>query len=375
MQQTNNSAHGNLLRPARSKLKYARVGIYGRAGAGKTYTAALLAVGLYKLLNLKKPVAVFDTEPSFSWVLPLFEKEGIEVLLSDEHRDLVSLLKFYREAQEVADLVIVDSVTHPWRDLQQAYLDKINGERERKGQRRISRLELHHWGPIKSQWARFSKEFVYAPVHAIICGRAGEMYEYVQDNDGKKSVIATGTRMATEKELGHEPSLLIEMFGDIATDDEATKYRQKIVNRALIEKDRGHLLNGKEFLFPTFEDLRPHFELLKGDETTTPGDPKRAQELFDPDGKDDFIRERKSREILSEEIAGLLASHYPGQSADHKRNRQDLLLLTFDTYSWTKIAEETPSEKLASGLRFLKETLEDESQGTGAITSQVEEKV
>lgn len=365
MNESNVLRRNGILQPARSKLKYARVGIYGRAGAGKTYTAALIAVGLYKLLGLKKPVAVFDTEPSFSWVLPLFEREGIEVLLSDEHRDLVSLLQFYEEAQEAADLVIVDSVTHPWRDLQQAYIDKINSEKERRGQRRISRLELHHWGPIKSQWARFSKEFVYAPVHAIICGRAGEMYEYVQDNDGKKSVIATGTRMATEKELGHEPSLLIEMFGAIASDEEAITYRQKIINRALIEKDRGHLLNGKEFLFPTFEDLRPHFELLKGDETTKPGDQGKAQALFDPDGKDDFIRERKSREILSEEISGLLASFYPGQTAEHKKQRQELLLLAFDTYSWTKIAEETPSEELSSGLRFLKQALNGNSPDTG----------
>lgn len=58
-------------------------------------------------------------------------------------------------------------------------------------------------------------------------------------------LITSGTKMATEKEMGYEPSLLIEMV----------KHREngRIINRALVEKDRTDRLNGKKFDLPNFE--------------------------------------------------------------------------------------------------------------------------
>lgn len=351
-----------MLRPAKNTLKYARVGLYGRAGAGKSRTAAEIACGLVEMLDLKKPVAVFDTEPAFSWLLPMFEQRGIQVLIVDTSRSLVDLLAFYDEALDVADLVIVDSITHPWRELQTGYLARLNEKRQKP----ITRLEFHHWGPIKAEWAKFSERFSHSPIHSIMCGRAGETYEYVLNQQtGRNEVIATGTRMATEKELGHEPSLLIEMIGDLANEEELEKYKRKIINRALVEKDRGDVLNGQVFTFPTFSDFLPHFQRLDG------ADPSRlssrsSSELFTADGQDEWRAEQSKRAVLAEEIAGLLASHYPGQTAEHKKARQDLLKATFNTYSWTLISEQTRSDIMQAGLDSLRATLEEtERQQSG----------
>ncbi len=343
-----------MLKPAVNRLQYARVGIYGRAGSGKSRTAAEIAVGLYESLDLKRPVAIFDTEPSWSWLLPLFQQRGIEVLISDNSRSLVDLLEFYAEATDTCDIAIVDSITHPWRELQIGYLAKLNEGRKRP----VQRLEFHHWGPIKAEWQKFSEKFTHSPIHGIMCGRAGEMYEYVMDEEtGRNKVIATGTRMATEKELGHEPSLLIEMTGDMANEDERKKWGRKIINRALIEKDRGDTLNGRVFDFPNYSDFEPHFKRLDGvDMSRLSG--RSSAELFTADGMDEWQAEKIQRTVLSEEIAGLIGHHFPGQSAEAKKARQELLREIFGTFSWTRISEQTKSAELRAGLDALRAKLE-----------------
>ena len=73
----------SMLRKAENKMAYAKVGIYGGAGSGKTRTATEIAIGLHKAIGSKKPIAAFDTEPAFGFVLPLFESAGIELLVAE----------------------------------------------------------------------------------------------------------------------------------------------------------------------------------------------------------------------------------------------------------------------------------------------------
>ena len=76
----------SMLKKATNKMAYAKVGLYGDAGSGKTFTAAQIAIGLHQFADLKKPVAMFDTEPAASFIVPHFEKAGIEFFLFDESR-------------------------------------------------------------------------------------------------------------------------------------------------------------------------------------------------------------------------------------------------------------------------------------------------
>ena len=88
----------SLLKPAANKMAYAKVGLYGTAGSGKTRTAAEIAIGLHKAIGSTKPIVGFDTEPAFSFILPLFQKANIELLVSDESRALSDLMMFMDEA-------------------------------------------------------------------------------------------------------------------------------------------------------------------------------------------------------------------------------------------------------------------------------------
>lgn len=346
----------NMLKPASNKQAFAKVGIYGNAGSGKTYTSALIAIGLHQYAKATKPVGMFDTEPAASYIIPLFEKAKIPFLVYDESRALADLMDFMDEAEKECSVVIVDSITHVWRDTQESYMAKINEGLVRKGKRPIYKLEFHHWGPIKAAWAKFTDRYLSSRLHVIVCGRAGMVYEYqTNEESGKKELITTGTKMATEKEMGHEPSLLIEMM--------PVREEGKMVNRATILKDRTDMLNGDEIDFPNFEKLKSHFEFLNiGGEHYTSMETRDSKAMFTEDGQDDWSQEQRRRGILAEEVAGLMQKHHPSQKEEDKKARLELMHKVFDTRSWKKIEEATPSEELRAGLARLKAILEPEPE-------------
>lgn len=348
----------SILKPATNKMAYGKVGIYGTAGSGKTRTASEIAIGLHKAIGSTKPVVAFDTEPAFSFVLPLFQKAGIELLVADESRALNDLMKFMDEAEKVADIAIIDSITHVWRDAQESYLARINDGRKRQNKRPIAALEFQHWRPIKAAWADFTDRFLSSKMHVIVCGRAGSVYEYQEKDDGtgKKELITVGTRMATEKELGYEPSLLIEMVAD--------RDNGKIINTAVIQKDRSDTLNGKEIRMPTYGKLEAHFKALNiGGEHFGSMQTKDSRDMYEDADEPGWDKERQQRTIWSEEIQGLMVKRWPGQSAAEKQAKAEALESVFQTRSWTKI-ENTHSEKLQAGYHEMRKYIEGLSEAT-----------
>lgn len=337
------------LKPATNRMAYGKVGIYGTAGSGKTRTAVEIALGLHKVIGSKKPIAAFDTEPAFSYVLPLFRKAGVELHTQDDSRALQDLMTFMDEAEKTCDIAIVDSITHVWRDAQQSYLDRINESRRRKNQRPLAALEFQHWGPIKARWAEFTDRFLSSKMHVIVCGRAGNVYEYQEKNDGsgKKELITVGTRMATEKELGYEPSLLVEMVTD--------REDGKLINVAIVQKDRSDSINGHEFRMPTYAMFEPHFQSLNlGGEHFGSMNARDSKAMFEEADESGWDVEKRRRTILAEEIQGLLVKKWPGQTANEKAAKADMLEAIFETRSWTKIEEATSARVLAEGLQRLK---------------------
>lgn len=341
-----------LLTKATKKAAYFKGGIYGEAGSGKTFTAAMIAIGLYQYAKLEKPVAMFDTEPAASFIIPYFEQAGIEFVVFDKSRALIDLMKIMDEAEKECSILIVDSITHVWRDAQDSYMKRINDKRKRENKQPIYQLEFHHWKPIKAAWAAFTDRFLSSKLHCIVCGRAGSIYEYqTNDTTGKKELITVGTKMATEKELGYEPSLLVEMV----------KHRERglLINRALVEKDRANVLNGKEIDFPNFNSFKPHFDFLNiGGEHHGSMQDRDSTELYTDEGEDSLGYEKRQRDIWCEEIKALLIRHgLDGTSTEAKQKRVELMENIFKTGSWTKI-ESMPSEKIKAGYLDMQKSFE-----------------
>lgn len=341
-----------ILKKAVNKMAFGKIGLYGTAGSGKTRTATEIAIGLHKTIGSTKPIAIFDTEPAFSFLLPLFDKAGIEVLICDDSRALTDLMEFMDEAEKVSDIVIIDSITHVWRDAQDSFLGRINKTRKQSGRKALVSLEFQHWKPIKAAWAAFTDRFLSSKMHVIVCGRAGQVYEYQDKDDGsgKKELISTGSRMATEKELGYEPSLLIEMISD--------REDGKIVNVALVQKDRSDTINGKEIRMPKYVDFEPHFKALNlGGNHFSSMDQRNSQEMFNDSDESGFDVESRQRTIYCEEVTELLKKHYPSQSVEDKQARMDLIEKHFCTRSWTAV-EQMKSAILRLKLNSLRSELE-----------------
>jgi DNA helicase HerA-like ATPase len=156
-----------LLKKPTNRQAYAKVGIYGDAGSGKTTTAAKIGIGLAHLRG--KRIAFFDTEGGSDYLIKTFENNGIELFVSDISRDFKYLLAFVNEAvDEKIDVIIVDSITHIWKQLQKDYLSELNERNVENGRKKRFALEFQDWRFIKDRWQEFTDLYLTSPIHTII---------------------------------------------------------------------------------------------------------------------------------------------------------------------------------------------------------------
>src|SRR5262245_69957 len=155
----------------------------------------------------KPPIFFFDTEDGSPWVRPHFEEVGLEFMVLSS-RSFADLKAAVAEAERAGAILIVDSVTHCWEEIRESYL----AAKRKRLRNEHARLELPDWNAIKPQWGTFTAAYLNSKCHILLCGRGASVYEFQErEEDGKKELITTGTRMAAEKGLGYEPSLLVEM--------------------------------------------------------------------------------------------------------------------------------------------------------------------
>lgn len=316
-----------LLRPAVNQTAFLKAGLMGFAGSGKTYTAAKLAIGLAQHIGDRKPVAMFDTETGSDFLIPRFKDAGIDLLVA-KTRSFRDLVAFMKEAEGVASVAIIDSISHVWKELITAYTKRLN---RHKG------LSFKDWGPIKDEWQQFTDLYVNSKLHVLMCGRAGFEYDFQEDEDGKKELVKTGTKMKAETEMGYEPSLLLEMER-VARDGQFEKgERGGWVHRCYVLKDRTDLMNGQAIDNPTFESFAPVIAFLNVGGTHVGVDTTRSSEdLFEaPDSRSD--RKRRVEIVLELITDTLVEGGIAGTSKADKEAQIKHLKAAFGTSSWTAI--------------------------------------
>ena len=327
----------SILKEARPEAAFLKMGIYGKAGSGKTYTASSVAIALHQLTKSKKPIAFLDTESGSDYIQPIFKEAKIKLMVA-KTRKFTDLLEVMVEAEKTCFALITDSVTHYWDDLKESY---------RKKHKLTTISHPKHWQIIKPEWWKFSSFYLTSALHFIVCGRAGDVWEMVTDEEGVKELQRTGTQMRTEKELSYEPSLLVEMVKTRLNDNPGAGY----VHRAFIIKDRFSVsgLEGKHFDDPTLESFLPHVELLNiGGEHRALESDGDSQDLFDDDN-DDYGRQKA---IVLEKIKEEFYIAYPSQGTEDKQGRSELRKNYFNTRSWTEI-EGLHLDKLNLGFKAL----------------------
>lgn len=320
-----------------------KAGIFGFAGSGKTYTSALIAIGLWKKLNAlngyNKPVLFVDSETGSSYIKSLFIKANVPIM-GVKTRAFVTLMAAMREAISGDNILLIDSISHFWQEIMRAYLKKNN----------LTRLRLRDFVPLKEEWSVFPTLYLNSSIHIIMAGRAG--YDWGEENDdeedGKKKLVKTGTKMKAEGDLGYEPTLLIEMEHVHADSSIGSTF----INRAFVIKDKFDVLKGKSFDMPSFSDFAPHIDMLAigGVPPTIDTETSSESMMTSHQGMAKRLRER---DIIIEEIFENMPLRFNGRTDVGKKMGAAFLQETFGTLS--KIAiENISNEKLSEGLLKLK---------------------
>lgn len=349
-----------LLKKAVVEQAAAKVGIFGPQGSGKTTTAMLIAIGLSKVYHANAPIVMQDTENGSDYMVPICQAEGVPLMVvkSRAFRDMRAGLTEAEEAGACAYLV--DSYTHPWQELNEALKKKLN----------VTRLEFKHMDQLKQLWRGWTDQMLNSPLHVVVSGRLGYVWDREEDENGKKGdLIKLGTKMKSESEAGYEPSLLIEMEGVQSGEGRVKKTRTKrgtIVHHAYVLKDRWRTLNGRTFAFKdlndykvgdyrkVFEAFQPHFaKLTIGSEQRAVEGARSSEVLFDGAGDSAYQQRVRRVQIVLEEIQATIVKLWPGQDATSKAMKALSVETLFDTRSWTAV-ESKPLEVLDARLDALK---------------------
>lgn len=341
-----------LLKPAVNQTAFLKAGLLGFEGSGKTFTAVELAIGMTKLTKGTK-VAWFDTEKGSDFHIERFKKEGVhlDVVKSRSFKDLVDTI---REAEANGySFLIIDSITHVWRDLVDSWLRKKNRQF----------LTMKDWGVLKTEWGLYTDLYVNSKLSIAMLGRAGHEYDMEEDEDGNQEIKKSGTKMKVETETGYEPDLLIEMFKapKITTTTIKGKKRVKkergFINKCVILKDRTDMMNGAEFEMPKFKHFEKIIKCLNigGDHQGT--DLSRNSEGIFKDPDYSYAHKEKMRSIQLELLQeALILGGLDGTSKDAKEGRIKLLIEIFGDSSKTKIENMDPLD-LQNKIRLVREKL------------------
>ena len=226
-----------MFQKASSGQAFLKVGIYGEAGAGKTFTALRIGSALGR-------VAFIDTERGTDFYSKMFEfdvlhtrslKTALDAVFSDE-------IKKY-------DVLIVDSITHLWENAQESYIEMLKRSRDPKKRARAEagEIQFQDWRAIKAPYRKFINRLLSLDMHVFICGRLGTIYEF---KDGE--LVKAGVRMRAEGETPYEPHILIRM------EQKGGRHY------AYVEKDRSSTIMGKVFENPDATMFEPVIKMLGG---------------------------------------------------------------------------------------------------------------
>ena len=107
---------------------YLKLGIYGHTGSGKTYTAVKVLSQFIAEYLPDKQLAMFDTEGGAGYIAAMVQQITGKPLLVVTGQAFSELLWFAKTCRDAGHVAIVDSITHPWRNLME---DCLRAKRSR----------------------------------------------------------------------------------------------------------------------------------------------------------------------------------------------------------------------------------------------------
>lgn len=192
----------SIFKKAERKRVYAKIGVMGIAGAGKTYSAIKLARGL---VGPTGRIAFIDTENRSASLYGDIVEGGFDVVEIDRNPnshsfDTKEIERIIKAAvSEKYDALIFDSFSHFWEGIL-SYKDQLDQRNPNK---------FSNWGPASQEFNRVVGAVLQAPIHVICCMR--QKMEYIQDG---KTIKKAGLAPVMRDGIEYEFSIMFEINRD-----------------------------------------------------------------------------------------------------------------------------------------------------------------
>jgi hypothetical protein len=240
------------LRKATRQQAKIRLGLSATSGAGKTYSALLIAFGL---CGDYEKVAIIDTENGSADLYAHLGGYNVITLTAPfTPEKYIAAIKVCEDSG--MSVIIVDSITHEWEELL-----KISGA--------MTGNSYTNWSKITPRHDAFIQSILQSKCHVLTTVRRKQDYEMGKDSSGKGTVTKLGLKEVTRDGFEYEVTVNLEL--DVA-------------HFATSSKDRTGLFSGQPQFIPSIETGK----LLKawcesGAEPITPVDPRPVLQIATPE--------------------------------------------------------------------------------------------
>jgi hypothetical protein len=208
------------LRKATRKKAKIRLGLSAVSGAGKTYSALLIAKGI---CGDWSKIAIIDSENnSADLYAHMGDYNVLPINAPFAPERYVEAIKACEKAG--MEVIIVDSITHEW-DGKGGCLEIV----EALGGK------YQDWAKVTPRHQKFIEAILQSPCHIITTVRRKQDYEMVKDNNGKVKIEKAGLREITREGFEYELTINLEMDTQ---------------HHATASKDRTNLFAGKPAFVP-----------------------------------------------------------------------------------------------------------------------------
>lgn len=202
--------------PAKKEQLHLKIAIDGPSGAGKTYSALMLAKGLVEN-GIGKRIGVVDTESGSS--TSYAKKFKFDVAKMNPPYDTIKYIQAIEFCvKEGIDVLILDSISHAWSGVgglldQKEKLDSIGSNKS----------GFANWKSISAKQEKFVATILHSPIHIIATMRSKQEYVLTTNDNGKqvpkKLGLAPVQRDGIEYEFTTVFSIDLETHQAVATKD------------------------------------------------------------------------------------------------------------------------------------------------------------
>jgi hypothetical protein len=263
-----------------------KLGLYGPAGSGKTFTSLLIAEGLAR--HTGQRVAVCDIEYGTAFYGQHVPQRACHPAAFDfdvlHTKSITEALAAVRGLDPAAyGVLVVDSISHLWDACRNAFTGKLT---------KAGTIPLHAWGAIKKPYKEMLHLLLASPLHVLLCGRQGIDYS---EDEASGELKSLGFRMRAEGETAYEPDVLLRL------ESRRPAKNKPAVPVAYVEKDRTGVLAGRTIAWPAFANVaEPLLGLLGPTQAAPPCDDEVARHDAEALARQELDRQERSATLVAE---------------------------------------------------------------------------